>query len=605
MTVLQADHPEIAREFGLIRDESGIREAIIEGNAASSGDTRKDARNLWLCVVVVAGAMLLVWPFANIAYGDDFGYADVALKLAQTGHFVYNGWEFAMILSHAIWGALFIHVFGFSFQCLRFSTIPFALGAVALCYLLVRRTGLKPPQAFFVTLLLGLSPLFLPLSVTYMTDIPCLFFTLASLYALARAAEDGAHSRGYFWLALGAAVGVVGGTGRQVVWLVPLAVLPYLAWIRRRQPWFAIASVCAWVLVASGVSGITAWANRQPYIAQQLSVPGELRLALKQPLWEINITARLALMLLFVILPADLPLLLRAWTDTWRGARLRQILVGILFLALILAIFVHPSLASIPWLNSMFNWEGINGSAPLFGRPIVLTKPIRALVALTVYGSACILAGELLGFRRLARRAWGFLSAPPDSQFALAAMSLFSAVYFVLLAIRGAEIDLFDRYLLPMIPWAATVLLLWFEAENRGAEQLRRRAMPLAWAILAVLGAYAVLSTQDFWSLARARVAATQRLEAAGIPRTSIDAGLEYNGWTQLLATGRMNDRWVKNPPGAYHSEFGVTPDVVPFYRLEYRPTAESAPTEFGSVPYFSFLPPFRKQVSIDRIVAR
>jgi hypothetical protein len=129
--------------------------------------------------------------------------------------------------------------------------------------------------------------------------------------------------------------------------------------------------------------------------------------------------------------------------------------------------------------------------------------------------------------------------------------------------------------------------------------------MPLAWAILAVLGAYAVLSTQDFWSLARARVAATQRLEAAGIPRTSIDAGLEYNGWTQLLATGRMNDRWVKNPPGAYHSEFGVTPDVVPFYRLEYRPTAESAPTEFGSVPYFSFLPPFRKQVSIDRIVAR
>ena len=64
-----------------------------------------------------------------------------------------------------------------------------------------------------------------------------------------------------------------------------------------------------------------------------------------------------------------------------------------------------------------------------------------------------------------------------------------------------------------------------------------------------------------------------------------------------------MNDRWVKNPPGAYRPEFGITPNVVPVYRLEYQPTAESAPSEFGSVPYSSLLPPFHKHVSIDRVV--
>lgn len=558
-----------------------------------------------LCMAAVATAMAFVWPFGDISYGDDFAYAHVALRLAQTGHFHYNGWEFAMLLAHAYWGALFIRVFGFSFECVRFSTIPFALGAVAVCYRLVRRAGLKPSFSLLTALLIGLSPLFLPVSVTYMTDIPCLFFTLASLYALSRAAEDGGHSRGFGWLALGVALGFVGGTGRQVVWLVPLAVLPYLAWVRRRQPRFAMASIFAWVLVMAGVTAVSAWFSRQPYVGEQLSFLNELRIAIEQPRSEVNVAARLALMLLFMILPAALPLVLRSWIETWRGARLRQIFVGTLFVALFCAIFVHPSLASIPWVNSTLNWEGINGSAPMPGRPIVLMWPIRAVAALAVYGTVCILAGELFEFRRLARRAWNFLSNPPDRQFALAAMSLFSAVYFLLLVIRGAEIDLFDRYLLPMMPWAAAFVLLWFEAEDPGAEQLQRRAMPVAWVVLAVLAAYAVLSTQDLWSLARARVTATKKLEEAGIPRTAIDAGEEYNGWTQLLTTGYMNDRWVKNPPGAYRPGLGTTPEVVPVYRLEYQPTLKSAATEFGTVPYFSLLPPFRKRVSIDRIIAR
>jgi 4-amino-4-deoxy-L-arabinose transferase-like glycosyltransferase len=566
-------------------------------------NARADIRNMFLCTAIVAAAIVAVWPFADIAYGDDFAYAHLALQLAQTGHLVYNGWEFAMSLVHACWGALFIHIFGFSFECMRFSTIPLALGAVALCYQLVRRAGLRAKEAIFVTLLFGLCPLFLPLAVSYMTDVPCLFFLFASLYALTQAAEASLEGRGYGWLALGVVLGFLGGTGRQVVWLVLLAVLPYLAWVRRRQFRFAIASVSAWFLVILGVVEATSWANRQPYLAEQFSVLHELRAAIWQPGWEASITARLALMLFFLTLPAALPLVLRAWINTWRGAQFRRIFVGILLLAVLGAIFFHPSLASIPWVNGALNWEGISGTAPLLGRPIVLTRPIRALTALAVYVAGCILAGELVGMFQLARRAWNFLCNPPDRQFALGAMSIFGVVYFVLLVIRGAEVDLFDRYLIPMIPWVATGLLLWFEAENPEAEMMRRRAMPFAWAMLAVLAGYAILSTQDYWSLARARVAATKRLEAAGISRTAIDAGFEYNGWTQLLATGQMNDRWVKNPPGAYRPEFGITPNVVPVYRLEYQPTAESAPSEFGSVPYSSLLPPFHKHVSIDRVV--
>lgn len=546
--------------------------------------------------------MLATWPFADLSYADDFAYSDVALKLSQTGHFIYNSWEFAMLLAHAWWGTLFIRVFGFSFECLRFSTIPFSLGSVAICYLLVRRAGLRPPKALFVTLLLGLSPLFLPLSISYMTDIPCLCFTLASLYSLSRAAEASRNSSRYGWLALGAAAGLVGGTGRQVVWLVPLVVLPYLTWIKRRQLTFAAASASAWTLVALCAGSASAWFNRQPYVAHARFAFGELKLTLNRPLWEINLSARLALMLLLVILPAALPLVFEAAAETWRGGRSRQIFTGILLLAVIGAVLVHPSLASIPWVNSTLNWEGINGTAPLPGRPVVLTTPIRAVVALTVYACVCILAGELWKIRRLSRRIWKFLADPPPEKFALAAMSFFSVLYLALLIIRGSEIDLFDRYLLPVMPWAATLVLLWSESESAQFETRRRGAMAVAWALLAIMAAYGLLSTQDLWSLARARGKATKKLETAGVPRTAIDAGMEYNGWTQLLVTGQMNDRWVPNPSGAYRPQYGTTPEVIPIYRLEYVPTPETAPSEFGSVPYFSLLPPFHKQVSIDHV---
>jgi len=224
---------------------------------------------------------------------------------------------------------------------------------------------------------------------------------------------------------------------------------------------------------------------------------------------------------------------------------------------------------------------------------------------MAVYGSICLLAGEIPRLRILTRRAVNFLSRPPETQFALAAMSLFSVVYFVLLVLRPTEIDVFDRYLLPLMPCAAAILLIWFQADNQEPERMKRLVMPVAWTVLAVMACYAVLSTQDFWSLARARVIATKRLEAAGVPRTAIDAGMEYDGWSQLLLTGQINNRWMTNPPGAYRPGLGITPDVKPVYRLEYRPTSDSRPTEFGTVPYFSLLPPFHKQVSIDRIVAR
>jgi Dolichyl-phosphate-mannose-protein mannosyltransferase len=590
-------------ELSEVRDQSVLSPKIEPTNSIPL-QGRSELRHVLICMGIVSAAILLAWPLGDIAYGDDVAYSHMALLLSRTGHLVYNGWEAAMNLQHAYWGALVIKLLGFSPACMRLSTIPFALGAVAVCYLLVRRAGLDKTTATLVTLVLGLSPIFLPIAVSYMTDVPALFFLLGALYALVRAVEGSAQWKSYLWLCLGVTIALLGGTSRQLVWFVPLVVLPYWAWVRRQHRRFAVSCVAAWAVAVCCVVGVSIWFNGQLYVVPMPSLFGELVMAMKRPAWEAQISSRLLLMLLLMCLPAALPLLFRSCTDTWTGPPGRKILVAALLLAVIGAVLIHPSLASIPWVSSVLNWQGIDGGAPLLGRPIVLTKPIRAVVALTVYAAVCILAGELTKLPEAAKRSWRAFVSPNESELPLIAISLVSVTYFGVMIVRCAEFAVFDRYLLPLIPCTATAFLLGFERQNSDASRLRRQSLPFSWALLCIIGAYAILSTQDYWSLARARVIAAKKLEAAGVSRTAIDAGMEYNFWTQLMINGQLNWRWVKNPPGAYRPGFGVTPDVVPRYRLEYAPVPGSTDaTEYGSVPYSSWLPPFNKKVSIDRIL--
>ena len=578
--------------------------AVREESEAGRVRARTDKRRLLLCLAVVLAAILISWPLGDIGFGDDVAFSHVALRLAQTGHVLYNGWEAVMILEHVYWGALVIKLFGFSAAYLRLSTVPLALGAVGLCYLLSRKAGIRETQAVLVTLVLGLSPIFLPFAVSYMTDVPGLFFHFGALYAFLRANEVSKRWNASLWLGLGTGAGIVGGTSRQSVWFVPLTVLLYLAWVRRRDVQFASTCLMAWALTLACVAWSVFWFNHQLYVAPLPSLLTELRLAASRPKRECDLFFRWLIMLLCMCLPAAVPLTLRAGIETWNGPRSRKILVGALLLAVFGAVWIHPTLASLPWMPSTLNWEGINGSAPLPGRPIVLMRPIRAVVAMSVYVAACLLAGEITRTRELTKRCWRAFVHPSQGEFAIAAFLLVSVISFGFTLVRGAEYDVFDRYLLPLMPCVSIVLFLMFEACHRQAAVLRRRAMPLAWGVLCIWASYAVLSTQDYWSLARARVTATRKLEGAGIPRATIDGGMEYNFWTQLQINGLLNYHWMKNPPGAYRPGLGITPEVVPVYRLEYEAKpGESVPTEYGSVPYFSFLPPFHKQVAIDKLL--
>src|SRR5579875_1597907 len=77
--------------------------------------------------------MLIVRPWLQMGtIGDDVSYTRTAQLLAATGHVVYNGWATAMLGWQLYWGALFIKLFGFSFNVTRMSMLPIAMATAAL-----------------------------------------------------------------------------------------------------------------------------------------------------------------------------------------------------------------------------------------------------------------------------------------------------------------------------------------------------------------------------------------------------------------------------------------------------------------------------------------
>jgi hypothetical protein len=118
---------------------------------------------------------------------DDWPYILMAQKLAATGHVVYNGWASPMLGWQLYLAAAFIKLLGFSPTVVRMSIL---LVAAALAFVLQRvlvRANISERNATIGTLALVLSPLYLMLSVTFMTDISGLFAIVLCLYGCLRA----------------------------------------------------------------------------------------------------------------------------------------------------------------------------------------------------------------------------------------------------------------------------------------------------------------------------------------------------------------------------------------------------------------------------------
>ncbi len=149
-----------------------------------------------VCALAVLVCELVSWPYTTMGVCDDMSYILIARKVAETGHIFYNGPTTPMLGWQLYLGALFIKLFGYSLTTVRMSTL---LVSMVLAFVLQRalvRANIGERNATIGALALVLSPLYLVLSVTFMSDIQGLFAIVLCLYGCLRALQAGTGAGG-------------------------------------------------------------------------------------------------------------------------------------------------------------------------------------------------------------------------------------------------------------------------------------------------------------------------------------------------------------------------------------------------------------------------
>jgi hypothetical protein len=535
-----------------------------------------------VCCIVPLLCILLANPFADSGFIDDWSYSHVALKLAQTGRLHYNGWGSPMILFQTFWGAEWIRIFGFSFNVLRTATLPFSIGFVLLVYAVGRKAKLEREIALFGALIVGTSPLFVPLAASFMTEPYACFFTILCIYATICAAESGSGESAAVWLWILTFSGILGGSDRQSVWAAPLALIPYLWWARRSDRRLRVHAVAAYILCLGAVAFLVS-RFPQPYGPFDLSRSQMISLAIHH--WFPALASVIGLLLccaLFAV-PA-----LFCFAPFWGKLESAKILLLLLLSTVIAGILMYSFGGSgvAPFAGGLVTPFGIllKGEDALGYRPVVLSITLRILLTVMLGFSSA-------AFFCLVRNAVSNTANVPKVVFLV-----FSCAYIPLLIPGSLVNSASDRYVLPLLPLLIVFLLQRFAS-------YRREVPAAAWACLSIFAAYSTAITHDYFSALRARTLAARTLEQRGIPRIHISAGLEYDGWTQLQYKGEIKGVVSGTAVDA------ITPDkfwfwdsataLQPTFVLMYSASCDQLNRAVLNVPFTAWLPPFRRCVVV------
>ncbi|HZQ44968.1 MAG TPA: hypothetical protein VFA99_17080 [Acidobacteriaceae bacterium] len=563
-------------------------------------------RESLLCVVIFCICLLIVWPVAEVGVNDDWVYTITAFDFARTGHFIFHGWASPMLGWQAMWGALFSKLFGHTYTAVRLSTIPVAAFCVLLYHAILRRFGLNAAHATFGTLVFALSPVFLPLSTSFMTDVPAILPILLCLYLCQLAVVARTDTKAVLWLTAAALSNIALGTVRQIAWLGVLVMVPGCVWLLRRRRNIVPAGIALWLTGAVSIHFLMGWFNRQPFTAPEKLIPGKVGTYLI-PLVLHQISRGTMTILLLVLPVLTIALSSLPWRQRATKIRAGSLLVILAVALLLLRRAGQAHVLFDPWLGNTVGHRGIMQDG-LFGSNPVVPNRWQVLLFVILVASAFASFEVILAYRRrsvpTAQSEGQIISWKSISLLLLP----FVICYCGMLLPRAAFFVLFDRYLLEIIALLLIYALRWHQVH------VSARIPLLSAAFLVAVASLTVADTHDLFATYRAEVRLANELQAAGIPRTQIRGGFAYDFATQVYAQGYVNDERVLNPPGAYH----FIPDTKPWklggvycdypiqkylpalhirYVLSPEPTPCLAPSQFPAQKFRAWLPPLKRQI--------
>jgi hypothetical protein len=470
------------------------------------------------------------------------------------------------------------------------------------------RIGISSRNAVIATLALVLSPLFLPLALSFMTDIGGLFCIVLCLYACLRAVQARTDRALLAWLAFASLSNAVGGTVRQIAWLGVLVMFPCAVWLMRRRPHVVLAGTLLYLASVALIFTSLRWFLHQPHSESE-----PLLVAVSGPGQLLHLAVQLLSLLLCIALFLIPVLIAFVTAISFRNRRTLAILLlgGFLCLAAIVPIFLyHPLTLNAllaPFKGNYVSPFGIARTMPIKGfDPIVFSLGPRLVITFFVLVSILSFLAFLISSSRILPLARTQPPNPPTlSQATPPAISWYSLLvllcpfviaYLLLLMPRGLRGDLFDRYALPLLLMGLIFLLRLYQ------DRVRPCLPPASSALVLLFALFAVAGTHDAFSTYRARQAAVSELLAAGIPDNSIDAGFEHNAIAQIERVGYISGSHIR-PPAADNAarssgfpddcqpdNFWLTPVIVPGYALSFNPAACGGLSRFPPISYRDWL---------------
>jgi 4-amino-4-deoxy-L-arabinose transferase-like glycosyltransferase len=557
---------------------------------------------IWGLVTAVVGLG------GDFPLNDDWAYAATARNLLYTGHFRVVEWAAPSLLTHALWGAAALRVMGDTYVALRCGTLLWALAALLSLYGLAR-VAFEPKTAVLAALALGLSPWFVSLSFTYMTDVPWLAMMLASLLAFIHALRPGSSGppRRPLLLLSGALVGAAALTRQFAVVMAPAFVLVLALDARRRHGarWMRPAAKDAFVWCAPVLAFFVPFQLWYVRVHGATQANRETVLRMRQVnVWKVLVhlacVVHYAGLWLFPVALA-LPVWRRLKdivSSRERGfggeapivTRRQAIVTLVLFggyaigrpLAALFGAAADRPAAPIhelmPYLHNVFylaslgpptitgtymGWEPMPRSGAWLGVVLTFASTIGAVVALGL-------------FRTTVDSAWrtwhGAATRPDTTRSEMLGVLLLGACATYLLWHLATGPFLFDRYLLPALPM---VVLLGLQA---APAQVPRSPLFLGWIV--ALAVFSLGGTREYLSWNDARDRAVRALFASGIPVGDVDGGFEVNAprhfEAYLKRTGaltRDESFWLKRTP----------------YRISFWPASDPACTTEARYPYWTW----------------
>lgn len=488
---------------------------------------------LWLL------AALLTRPFVESGLIDDFSYVKSAFVFADTHRLVYNGWATATIGWQIAWGGIFAHLFGHTYSAVRLANFVTSFATVWIAQAAFRRSGLSRRNAAIGAVALALCPLFLPMSISFMSDISGLFSILVCYYCCLRALQSKEDRRVLGWLVAASLLSIVGSTARQIAWMSPLVMVPSAAWLLRRKQGVVPVAVVLWLLSAAAMLGSMRWFAHQPLSVPEGIIQGAVNARSFRELLG-NMTAAI-FCLLFMLVP-----LLAAWTaKRLRAAQVAAVAVGTLVVTFVVRFLTAHAMEKgwAPWTGDILDKLGMLGyrNAWTLGiEPSPLAPWARALlsfivIAFTLWFALAVISNADKKSEEDVASEWRSL---------LILTVPFLAAYFVLLCPRAMWGIVIDRYLLPPIAFGILFLL------RMSQERIGPRLPAISYVLAGLFALFAIAGTHDWIAMHRARVDVVQRLQSQGVDRLQIEAGYQTDGMAQIDVAGAVIDPRVHYPAG-------------------------------------------------------